>query len=202
MSGFATCTVCSNEMVEGGACSATHVSLAENGPWVKRVTYGDEADDWGAAEGRPCHDCNVGPGQPHHDGCDVERCPTCGRQMLGCLDPGVDDAGHELAKQLAEMQGYPPCGWQYLASNVEADDDPIVKVLWKDEGDFGFISTVRRSEMRGLDPSTPWLEVIAAKRDAGEELGVPYDPNRQRPAGTRREAKALAREHDAVYEEV
>ena len=198
---YATCDVCSREMTQGGGCSATHVAVSEQGPWVKRVAYGDEPEDWGAAEGRNCHDCNVAPGQLHHDGCDVERCPGCGRQMLQC--------GGEPDAEYTELTGLTPCPWTHLATMPPADpsssDDPIVKVVWKDEGDFGFITTVRRSEMDGLDPSTPWLEVLAARvsgESVGASLGVPYDPNRQRPAGTRREAKALAREHDAVYEEV
>lgn len=86
-------------------------------------------------------------------------------------------------------------------------DDPVVKVVWKDEGDFGFITLVRLSDMDGHDPATTtYLEVqwerAARAKAAGQTLGVPFDPNRQRPAGTRAQAKALAREHDAAYEEV
>jgi hypothetical protein len=31
-----------------------------------------------------CHDCAVQPGQYHVRGCDVERCPRCGRQAIAC----------------------------------------------------------------------------------------------------------------------
>jgi len=187
MSEYATCECCSREMTLGGGCEATHVGTTERGPWVARVKYGDEPEDWGAAEGRNCHDCNVAPGQPHHMGCDVERCPGCGLQFIGC-----------------------ECAWSHLATDPRPQQaDPVVKVVWKDEGDFGFINLVRLSDMDGHDPATTsWLEVLAERaaraKARGQKLtlGVPYDPNRQRPAGTRREAKALAREHDAVYEEV
>lgn len=33
---------------------------------------------------RNCHDCAVAPGAYHKPGCDVERCPLCGGQMITC----------------------------------------------------------------------------------------------------------------------
>ena len=39
-----------------------------------------------------CHDCLAEPGQLHELGCDMERCPFCGKQLIscGCYDTIMD----------------------------------------------------------------------------------------------------------------
>lgn len=50
---------------------------------VPRIRYGDESYDWHAGEG-PCHDCAAIKGEYHAPACDVEECPVCHGQALGC----------------------------------------------------------------------------------------------------------------------
>jgi hypothetical protein len=62
-----------------------------SGTIFPRIKYGDEEDDWGAQSGQLCHDCFAAPGQYHMDGCDVERCPICHGQAIGCGCDFEDD---------------------------------------------------------------------------------------------------------------
>ena len=101
--GHATCEDCNRVMSPNVGCTATHVSKGPDAPLVQRIRCG-EGDDWG---GPICHDCNAGTGQIHHAGCDVERCPECGSQMLMCL-------GEPSAEEI-ELFGSAGCGWTHLA---------------------------------------------------------------------------------------
>lgn len=59
----------------------------------QRIRYGDETwpDSVGSetrwkdfTKNRPCGDCFAIQGQYHCEGCDIEQCPKCGGQLLGC----------------------------------------------------------------------------------------------------------------------
>ncbi len=58
-------------------------SFRIGGKSFARIRYGDEREDWGA-DHQPCHDCGVSKGELHVFGCDAERCPSCGGQVIYC----------------------------------------------------------------------------------------------------------------------
>lgn len=54
-----------------------------DGRIYERIPMAAPADGAPGREG-PCTDCAVVPGQYHVFDCDMERCPRCGAQLLGC----------------------------------------------------------------------------------------------------------------------
>ncbi|MHB9150016.1 MAG: toll/interleukin-1 receptor domain-containing protein [Thermoleophilia bacterium] len=62
---------------------ATSQSITRYVCRLPRIRYGDESSDWRADE-FPCHDCAAIKGEYHVPGCDVEECPVCHGQALGC----------------------------------------------------------------------------------------------------------------------
>jgi hypothetical protein len=46
----------------------------------KETVMSDEKEK----QGPTCHDCGAREGELHQFGCDMERCPFCGGQLIGC----------------------------------------------------------------------------------------------------------------------
>lgn len=86
---MAVCGFCKQEMTHPDTVDCT---------WNRMVAY-PEGEPLPAIPYRPeneaqrCHDCNVAKGGFHHPGCDMERCPKCHGQLIGCgcLDDGEDE---------------------------------------------------------------------------------------------------------------
>lgn len=70
---WAKCSCCKQEMKPGAGCTIHKTKIRDSK--FRRVPH---------AGPEQCHDCSVNPGQTHHAGCDMERCPRCGYQFLSC----------------------------------------------------------------------------------------------------------------------
>lgn len=57
---------------------------------IPRIRFGDETYMKTAYPDLPCHDCAAIRGEYHGPGCDMEECPVCHGQALGC-EHIVDD---------------------------------------------------------------------------------------------------------------
>lgn len=78
----------------------THITI--DGIEYQRIKYGDPEEHANFELGstpyfaHPCGDCSVGKGQVHLIGCDIERCPKCGEQLLfdKCVDVKIEGVVH------------------------------------------------------------------------------------------------------------
>lgn len=87
--------------------------LLIKGKLYNPIKVGDHGDRY---EGNPkaeCGDCGAKYGQQHLPGCDIERCPLCGRQLISCDCGEVYDIREDakesdiellMQKQLLELQ--------------------------------------------------------------------------------------------------
>jgi hypothetical protein len=86
---MAVCRWCEQEMTDPNTVTCTGNEEVEypDGTKLPSSDYHFQEED-----GR-CHDCKIRHGGKHHPGCDVERCPKCGGQLISCscLDDEEDD---------------------------------------------------------------------------------------------------------------
>ncbi len=76
---MAICLDCKKEMTKAKTCSPRFEYIKIDGEVFRRNTSYFDFNE-------RCHDCGIEnkPGNLHHFGCDMERCPRCGRQLISC----------------------------------------------------------------------------------------------------------------------
>ena len=80
---MARCEVCGMEMLTADGCTVRF--LHANGNKYPRIPVVGPGDFFANADkDARCGDCNAKVGAYLHWGCDSERCPACGRQLLSC----------------------------------------------------------------------------------------------------------------------
>lgn len=75
----ANCEYCGREM-DGCGCDKHWYFI--DGEMYEAIKFGDPMEQL-PPDIEICHDCGVHLGEYHHTGCDMERCPKCGSQLIG-----------------------------------------------------------------------------------------------------------------------
>jgi len=78
---MATCQTCRKEM---NVDSCVLAPVRVKGRNYTPIRFGHEQGRWSDFPTDRCPDFAVKKGGYHHPGCDVERCPVCGRQLISC----------------------------------------------------------------------------------------------------------------------
>lgn len=83
---MAVCKFCEREMLTADGCIC--VPVKSKGKEYEPIKVGGPGDWYESRPDGRCGDCNAKYGEYHHAGCDIERCPVCGGQLIscGCLD--------------------------------------------------------------------------------------------------------------------
>ena len=82
----AICQLCKRDMLKTDGCDKD--TMVVGGVQYEQIKVGSLGDFFEGEAGARCGDCNAAYGHYHHAGCDCERCPICGGQLLtcGCFD--------------------------------------------------------------------------------------------------------------------
>jgi hypothetical protein len=70
------------EDVDGRYSGRMPDSVVIDGKTYERIAYG--AEGWPEPTADPCHDCGQPKGSLHVYSCDMEACPVCRQQFIGC----------------------------------------------------------------------------------------------------------------------
>lgn len=84
------CDWCGQNILEVSDCSANREVEYPDGNKLPSIPFEDHY-------GLRCHHCNIEPGNYHHPGCDMERCPQCGGRLMSCscLDEEENEGAEE-----------------------------------------------------------------------------------------------------------
>jgi hypothetical protein len=99
----------------------------------QRIPYGSED---GGPFSEPCHDCGTLLGQYHVElVCDMEQCPRCGGQVIGCHCPYADEENEEPAVDAAgPSHSASPINWRELRQLIAGEIDGYTLFLETKDG--------------------------------------------------------------------
>jgi len=115
-------------------------------------------------ERHDCHDCGVKVGEYHQSGCDTERCPKCGGQLIscGCFVICDEDEDDEYFDEL-EFDKYEKEKWtgiMYEEFHIYAEEHDLWTFWGPDYGQSGWVKCDRNHPGASHDLNTAGLLVM------------------------------------------
>ena len=86
---MALCRCCNRDMMETYGCN--YAPIIHHGKKYRPIKVGAPGDIYFDNKKGRCGDCGAVPGHYHHVGCDLERCPVCGDQLISCRCNDADN---------------------------------------------------------------------------------------------------------------
>lgn len=161
---MAICTDCGNEMTTGVSCVVG--VLHQGGRAYPLAPHPRPRRSRSAHGAGTCGDCGVAPGGLHHIGCDLQRCPRCGWQLISC-----DCRFDELAAEHDDDDGYLEHDEPDPASEAAVLDILAVDASGRLVVDLGLVTP--RRPLPFAAAAAPLRATHAARRDELAALRLP-----------------------------
>jgi len=136
------CEECMLEMTDPKTetCTKEYINLKGKG-YLRDTSYFDVNER--------CHDCNIVNklGNIHHFGCDIERCPICGGQLIGCGHADKDTfvfskkaSSNKKVKKASPAEGIAPFIYEIVTEGVKEGKsfNEIKKIIEEKHPGFEF----------------------------------------------------------------
>jgi len=94
---MAACPLCKREMLFAVSCNTDPFIIGAK--VYEPLPWGKERRSGRAPANFACADCGTPSGGIHHHGCDVEECPVCRGQAIGCRCDEVGEWDHHRARR-------------------------------------------------------------------------------------------------------